>query len=271
MTTKAVILAAGRGTRMMDAPLPPGLTAAQQAAAKQGLKAMIPLGQPPIPFLSYLLSGLADAGFREVCLVLSPAQDEIGEFLRHLRPSRLAVHTALQENPLGTAHAVLQAEPFAGSDSFVVINGDNLYPSRAVSRLRQLSKAGLLGFHQSTLIREGNIPAERINAFALIEVADGALARIVEKPDSVEAARFGADPLVSMNAWLLPPSIFQAARSISPSPRGELELQSAVSHAMSHFGERFEVVEAREGVLDLSNPSDIPAVEAKLAGVEVRL
>ena len=256
---------------MMDAPRPPGLTAAQQAVAEQGLKAMIPLGQPPVPFLSYLLSGLADAGFEEVCLVLSPSQNEIREFLRHTRPSRVSVHTAVEEKPLGTAHAVLQAESFAGPDSFVVINGDNLYPSRALSRLRELSKAGLLGFHKSTLIREGNIPPERINAFALIEVGDGALTRIVEKPDSVEAARFGADPLVSMNAWLLPPSIFPAARSISPSPRGELELQSAVSHAMSHLGERFEVVETVDGVLDLSNPSDIPAVEAILAGVEVRL
>jgi glucose-1-phosphate thymidylyltransferase len=256
---------------MMDAPPPLGLTAAQHAAAQRGLKAMIPLGQPPVPFLSYLLSGLADAGFEKVCLVLSPTQDEIGEFLRHIESGRLAVHTALQEKPLGTAHAVLQAEPFTESDSFVVINGDNLYPSRALARLRQLPKAGLLGFRKSMLIREGNIPPERINAFALIEVVDGALTRIVEKPDSVEAVRFGADPLVSMNAWLLPPSIFQAARSIAPSPRGELELQSAVSYAMSQFEERFEVLETAEGVLDLSNPSDIPAVEARLAGVEVRL
>lgn len=256
---------------MMDAPLPSGLTAAQQAAAKQGFKAMIPLGQPPVPFLSYLLSGLADAGFEDVCLVLSPVHGEIDEFLRHTRLSRIRVHCAVQEKPLGTANAVLQAEPFAGPDSFVVINGDNLYPSRALSRLRKLPSGGLLGFHKSTLIREGNIPAERIMAFALIEVDDGALTRIVEKPDSVEAARFGADPLVSMNAWLLPPTIFQAARSIPPSPRGEFELQSAVSYAMSHFGERVEVVETTEGVLDLSNPSDIPAVEARLADVEVRL
>jgi dTDP-glucose pyrophosphorylase len=152
----------------------------------------------------------------------------------------------------------------------VVVNGDNLYPSEALSRLRQLPKAGLLGFHQSTLVREGNIPPGRINAYALIEARDGRLTRIVEKPTPAEAARFGADPLVSMNAWLLPPGIFPASRSIAPSSRGELELQSAVGYLVER-GERFQVVATDEGVLDLSNPDDIPAVEARLAGVEVRL
>jgi glucose-1-phosphate thymidylyltransferase len=255
---------------MTGGVLPSGLTEAQQTAARRGLKAVIPLGNPPVPFLGYVLSGLADAGFREVCLVLSPAQEEIERFLRDTRPSRVAVRVALQEKPLGTAHAVLQVEPFAGSDSFVVVNGDNLYPSAALSRLRQLPNAGLLGFHQSTLVREGNIPPGRINAYALIEARDGRLTRIVEKPTPAEAARFGADPLVSMNAWLLPPGIFPASRSIAPSSRGELELQSAVGYLVER-GERFQVVATDEGVLDLSNPDDIPAVEARLAGVEVRL
>lgn len=232
---------------------------------------MIPLGQPPQPFLTFLLSGLADAGLTQVCLILSPSQEEVRGFLAGTRLSRMAVRIAFQDQPKGTAHAVLQAEEFAGSDSVVVINGDNLYPSSALSRLRQAPRAGLLGFRKSTLIRESNFPPERINAFALIEVKDGALTRIVEKPTPPEAARFGSDPLVSMNAWLLPPTIFRAARSVAPSPRGELELQSAVTGAIAERGERFEVVESREGVLDLSNRSDIPAVEAKLSGVTVRL
>jgi glucose-1-phosphate thymidylyltransferase len=270
VTEKAVILAAGRGTRMIDGPLPPGLTTAQQGAVRRGLKAMIPLGQPARPFLAYLLSGLADAGFSQVCLVLSPSQEEIPGFLRETRFSRIEVHTAVQDQPLGTAHAVLQTEGFAGSESIVVINGDNLYPSDALAELRRLPRAGLLGFSRSTLIREGNIPPERINAFALIDVQNGVLTRIVEKPTPTEAARFGSDPLVSMNAWLLPPGIFEAARATAPSARGELELQSAVSHAIGQ-GERFVVVPSNQGVLDLSNPSDIPAVETRLAGREVRL
>lgn len=269
MTEKAVVLAAGRGTRMMAGSLPPGLTEPQQGAARRGLKAMIPLGRPPRPFLDYVLSGLADAGFRRICLVLSPAQQEARDLVAGLQTARLTVETVEQREPLGTAHAVQQAEPFAAGDSFVVINGDNLYPTPGLAALRRLPRSGLLGFPRSTLVRESNIPPERIHAFALIESRHGVLTRIVEKPGPAEAASFGPDPLISMNAWLLPPTIFPASRSIAGSARGELELPSAVIQAIDRQGERFLVVECSEGVLDLSNPSDIPAVEARLSDAKV--
>jgi dTDP-glucose pyrophosphorylase len=72
-----------------------------------------------------------------------------------------------------------------------------------------------------------------------------------------------------MNAWLLPPTIFAACRAITPSPRGELELQDAARFAMERLGERFQVIESGEGVLDLSAPGDIAGVTARLARVEV--
>jgi CTP:molybdopterin cytidylyltransferase MocA len=64
---KAVILAAGRGTRMQQAHDSAGLNAGQSAAARSGLKAMMPVSRP---FIDYVLSGLADAGYRRVCLVI---------------------------------------------------------------------------------------------------------------------------------------------------------------------------------------------------------
>ena len=57
-TTKLVVLAAGRGTRM-QAPAAAGLSSDQSAAADAGVKAMIPIGRP---FLDYALSAYADAG-----------------------------------------------------------------------------------------------------------------------------------------------------------------------------------------------------------------
>ena len=66
--TKAVILARGLGTRMRrDEGV--GLDREQSRAAAEGAKGMIPFGRP---FLDYVLSSLADAGFREVCLVIGP-------------------------------------------------------------------------------------------------------------------------------------------------------------------------------------------------------
>jgi glucose-1-phosphate thymidylyltransferase len=264
------VLAAGLGTRMRRSESNTGLSAAQRAVAERGIKAMIPVGRP---FLDYVVSGLADAGIRAVCLVIGPDHDAIREHYEGPdHPRRVSLSFAVQDRPLGTADAVLAAESFAAGEPVLVLNSDNYYPRSALQALRDLPRAGVVGFRQATLLAGGNIPPERIRAFALISVgADGTLDRIVEKPDERESRSFGTNPLVSMNAWILPPTIYAASRAIAPSSRGELELQDAVRHAMEHLGERFRVVESEGPVLDLSNRGDIPAVTRQLAGVEVRL
>jgi glucose-1-phosphate thymidylyltransferase len=242
----------------------------QSSAAAQGLKAMIPVGRP---LLDYILSGLADAGITSVGLVIGPEHTGVREYYRSsVALTRLSLIFLVQQEPLGTADAVLAAESFAAGGPVLVQNGDNLYPTSGLAELAALPRAGLLGFRQSALVARANIPAERVRAFALMSAGqDGTLQCIVEKPSPAEAAGFGPDPLVSMNAWLLPPTIYQACRMVTPSPRGELELQDAVRIAMARMGERFQVVESAEPVLDLSTRADIPAVAARLAGVEVRL
>lgn len=261
-------MAAGLGTRMRDASSGVELSGAQRSAADRGIKAMIPVGRP---FLDYVLTGLADAGIRDVGLVVGPEHDQIRSwYTREHPPTRLRIQFAIQERPRGTADAVLAAERFAAGDSVLTLNADNLYPRTSLEALRGPPRAGLAGFRRSGLLRGGVIPPERIPAFALIEATpDGHLARIVEKPDAAEAASFGADPLVSMNAWLLPPSIYDACRAVAPSPRGELELQDAVRLTIERLGERFRVLEFDEAVLDLSSRADIPAVAERLRGAEV--
>jgi len=241
----------------------------QEARAGLGHKAMIPVGRP---FLDHVLSGLADAGYTRVCLVIGPEHGALREYyLGSGRPERVTVEFAIQEHPLGTADAVLAAEPFSAGESFLAVNADNLYPRSALEALRRLDGPGLAGFGRSGLLRGGHIPPDRILAFALIEVdADDHLTRIVEKPDPETARSFGVNPLVSMNAWVLPPSIFASCRAIAPSPRGELELQDAVRHNIREAGERYRVIPFDEGVLDLSSRADIPVVTNLLKGREVR-
>ena len=271
MTDRAVVLARGLGTRMRRTDSAAALDSAQRAAAERGHKAMMPVAAGR-PFLDWVLSGLADAGYERVCLVIGPEHTPVRDYYGGRgRPRRVAVDFAVQEEPRGTADAVLAAERFAAGDSVLMVNADNYYPRSALEALRALPRAGLAGFRRSVLVAGGNIPAERISAFALLEVGDDSmLRRIVEKPDAAEARHFGADPFVSMNAWLLPPSIYDAARAVGLSPRGELELADAVRYAMERLGERFRVVEIREGVLDLSTRSDVAAVAERLRGVEPR-
>ena len=238
------------------------------ASADRGEKGMIPVGRP---FLDYVLSGLADAGLDQVCLVIGPEHHTIREYYTGAgTPRRVTLTFAIQAEPRGTADAVLAAEVFARGESLVVLNADNLYPEAALRELIAMPRAGLVAWRRSALIRSGDIPAERIHRFALIESRDGRLARIVEKPDDETAAGFGADPLVSMNLWLLPPTIFDSCRSVGRSERGELELQDAIRHGIAGLGETYLVRVREEPVLDLSTRADIPRVTERLAGIEAR-
>jgi dTDP-glucose pyrophosphorylase len=269
-TTKAVILARGLGTRMRRAAGGAVLDSNQAAVADTGVKAMIPIGRP---FLDYVLGALADAGIAEVCLVVGPEHDAIRRYYREeAHVARLRIAFATQERPLGTADAVLAAEEFAGPDHFLVINSDNYYPAEALARLRAVGRPGLVGFDQEALVRDGNIDAARVLKYALVTVdGDGCLAGITEKPDEDTWRRVGAHALVSMNCWSFGPSIFEAARRIGPSPRGELEITDAVRYAASRLGVRFAVVPVAAAVLDLSVRSDIPSVARRLEGTDVRL
>lgn len=267
---KAVILARGLGTRMRRPDQAAALDARQAAAADAGVKAMIPIGRP---FLDYVLSALADAGYRQICLVIGPEHHAVREYYtRTVVPSRVSVSFAIQERPLGTADAVAAAAPFAGSDRFLMINSDNYYPVEAFEALGRLAGPGLAAFERDSLIRDGNVDAARVRQFAVAKIsATGLLEAIVEKPDEAAIAALGPDVFVSMNCWVFGSAIFTACASIGPSARGELELTDAVRFSMTSLGERYTAVPFRAPVLDLSSRADIAAVARRLASTEVRL
>ncbi len=266
--TKAVILARGLGNRMRRADASALVTLEQSAAAESGAKGMMPIG--PRPFLDYVLSGLADAAFSDVCLVLGPEHSAIRDYYEgEHKPSRIRVHFAIQKKPRGTADAVLAAEDFTGENEFAVMNSDNYYPAEALRGLQELAQPGTVLFDEHSLVRNSNIPEERIKSFAygLVD-GDGYLTELVEKPDEAILAWMRGPGLVSMNLWRFPPAIFDACRNVPLSARGELELTSAVMMAI-HCGMRLRVERCEAGVLDLSQRTDIPEVVKRLANVQV--
>jgi len=269
--TKAVILARGLGTRMRRRdPDIQRLDPMQSIMADAGLKAMIPMERP---FLDYVLSGLADAGFLEACLVIGPEHEAVREYYTSTCiPRRIGICFAIQEKPLGTADAVSAAESFAAGEHFLMLNSDNYYPADACRALRELGRPGLAAFERESLVRHGNISEGRIRQFAVVTTRqDGTLERIREKPDEATLQASGPEIFVSMNCWFFSPAIFEACAHVVPSPRGELELTDAVQYAIHTLGERFQVMLFRAGVLDLSSRSDIAAVAARLREIEVNL
>ena len=266
---KAVILARGLGRRMRKTD-GASLRDDQQAVAATGVKALVPIDRP---FLDYVLTALADAGYRQICLVVGPEHEVLREYYgRTLSYERLSVDFALQVEPKGTADAVAAAEGFAGDDPFLVINSDNHYPVEALSALRRLGGPGLAVFERGSMLANSNIPPERITRFAVVESDEvGNLRRIVEKPDPEDVERLSDSVGVSMNCWRFDERIFAACEAIEPSERGELEITSAVQYSIDHLDTRFEVIPIRGPVLDLTSRSDIESVAERLRGQQVHL
>jgi dTDP-glucose pyrophosphorylase len=266
---KAVILARGLGTRMRKADDGAELDDSQSAIADTGVKALIPIDRP---FLDYVLSVLAQAGYRQVCLVIGPEHQALRSYYSQLKTDLLDISFAVQEKPLGTGDAVAAAAEFAGKDHFLMINSDNYYPEDACRALRVLDAPGMAAFERDAMIAGSNIPADRVVKFAAVQVDEqGNLRRVIEKPDEKTLAALGGEVYLSMNCWMFGPKIFRACRSIKPSSRGEFEITDAVQYAIDHLDEKFRVLNFKAPVLDLSSRSDIAPVAARLAGTEVIL
>lgn len=263
MSRRAVVLARGLGTRMRRGDDTARLDAGQAAAADAGAKAMMPVGRP---LLEHLLSALADAGIEEVVLVIAPGHDPIRAHFATHPPRRLRLVFAVQPQARGTADAVRSARAATGDESFVVVNGDTWYPPEAIRAVAAAPAPALGAFDGEALVRLGNIPAERLLAFALCDVAaDGSLREIVEKPGPEHALARAARRIVSMNLWHLPPAVFAVLERLQPSVRGELELLDAV-RLLVRSGARVLAVPLACGLLDLSSRADVATVTARLAG-----
>ena len=267
MTGRAVVLARGLGTRMRTADPGAALSDAQRHAADAGHKALMPIGERA--FLDYVLSSLADAGIRQVALVVAP---EHAALVRHLAahpPSRMDIALVVQAEPIGTANAILSAQSWTSGEPFLAMNSDNLYPVDALRAVAALDEPGLPVFDAADLVATSNIPPERIASFAVLDVDhDGYLASIVEKPDPLTTGHrpSAIGHRISMNCWRFDARIFQACGDVPRSVRGEYELPEAVGLAIAR-GMRIRAVPAAGPVLDLSRRADAIDVARRLAGV----
>lgn len=267
-TTRAVILARGLGTRMRKADTTARLDTAQAAAADNGVKGMIPIGRP---FMDYLISALADAGFTDVCLVIGPEHGSVRQhYTREVTSARVRIQFAIQERPLGTADAVLAAEGFAAGQTFVVINSDNYYPVGALTELRKRTTPALIAFECDTLNSQGNVTREKLARFGILDIGeDGYLRRILASSPPDPGG--GPPSYTSLNCWLFTAEIFRACREVPLSARGESELPQAVVWAIERQGMRFEAIRMSAPALDMSSRADIASVAERLREVSVAL
>jgi glucose-1-phosphate thymidylyltransferase len=266
-----MILARGLGTRMQKEVEGLKLDAQTAKLASTGAKGLIPIGRP---FLDHTLQALLDGGLRDFCLIVPPGASALRQYYQAVS-DKLAgarIGFAVQEQPVGTANAVLAGADWAGQSPFMVFNSDNYYYPKTVAALAQAPAPASIAFERQALIAGSNIPPERIKRFAVLDLDEsGCIRRIVEKPDNPDAYARDGKLYVSMNCFLFTPEIFTACRSIRPDPvRKEYELPVAVQHSIEKLGLRYRAVPSAEGVLDLTGRADIEPVRKLLAGHKVR-
>jgi glucose-1-phosphate thymidylyltransferase len=213
---KALILAGGAGTRLRPIT---------HTRAKQ----LVPVANKPILF--YGLEAIADAGIKEVGIVVGDTRAEVEGAVGDGSPWGLSVTYLPQEAPLGLAHAVLIAREYLGDDDFVMYLGDNLMKQslreflerfeadRAAAMTPTLDDGGREPPSAQILLKEVPNPEQ----FGVAELdADGSVVRLLEKP---------AEPpsnLALVGVYLFDARIHEAVAAIQPSPRGELEITDAI-------------------------------------------
>ena len=139
----------------------------------------------------------------------------------------------MQAEPIGTANAVIAAADAIGDENFLVLNADNYYPVEAYRELAAEDSAGTIAFDRDALVTMGNIDAERVRSFAVLDVTDdgtspGSSRSQANSLDlSAESARW-----VGMNCWAVTPELVTACRRVPKSARGEFELPEAVGLAI---------------------------------------
>jgi glucose-1-phosphate thymidylyltransferase len=198
---KGLILSGGKGTRLRPIT---------HTSAKQ----LVPVANKPVLF--YGLEALADAGIREVGIIVAP---ETGDEIRAAAGdgSRFGLELTYieQEEPLGLAHALLTAEPYLGDRPFVMYLGDNLLRDGVVELVATFREE-----QPDALILLTPVPDPQ--NYGVAELNDGRVTRLVEKPTQP------GTNLALVGVYMFTPVIFEAARAIKPSWRGELEITDAI-------------------------------------------
>ena len=213
---KAVILAAGKGTRM-------------GALTEELPKPMLPVEGKPI--LEHIIIGIAAQGVREVCLIVGWKAEVIQKHFGDGSALGLNITYTTQEVQDGTGKAPELAREFVGNDAFLLTYGDILVRpdtyKQMIARFGEGDFSGLITVTPGEDVRKGGI-----NFFD----DEFCLKKIVEKPSDAQLDQLRAEGWLkdgepvwyNAGIYIFQPVVFDHTARLQKSPRGEYELTDAI-------------------------------------------
>lgn len=226
---KAVILAAGKGIRML--PLTEHIP-----------KALVEVNGKP--FLYYVLKHLHQAGYNDIGIVVGYKKEKVAEFLKK---NKITATLIEQKEHRGTGHALMQAHQFCGNENFVMLGGDNLF---SVKDLRTVQKKDDFCYVAGKEVTEWK-------KYGVLVVQGEKLVKIVEKP-----VEFVSN-IINTQLYKFTPDIWKALEKITFSVRNEYELPDAIT-ILAQQGQ-VKVLTLKGYWLDLGCKEDIPRIERFLS------
>jgi len=238
---KAVIPAAGRGTRFLP-------------ATKAIPKEMLPIIDKPI--LQYILEECVDSGIEEVILIVAKGKESINkhfgdepdleEFLRIRGKDELLalinqvkkmvkVSYAWQDEAKGLGHAILCAKDLVGDEPFAILLGDNV----VVPRDCEPSTKQLINKYEETgssIIGTKTVQKSDVNKYGIITPMDTVESRLVQMKDMVEKPSIEEAPseMAALGRYVITPKIFELLENQIPGKGGEIQLTDSIIRLMNH-------------------------------------
>ena len=233
---RAVLLAAGKGTRMKE-------------LTNEIPKPMLDVRGKPI--LAHIVEGLRDAGVRQVLIVVGYRAEVVREHFSDGSGHGVSVEYVTQVVQDGTGRVVELAKDFAGSAPFVLSYGDILINPANYQRLVALGDA-------EAMVSVKHNPGEIAKGGAIFVDEAFTVTDVREKPGPGEPT----SPWYNAGVYTFRPSIFDYTAKLEKSPRGEYELTDAI-RSLAQTSGRVKALELTGDWADVRDPEVLAQLNAR--------